>query len=111
MQQIVVVQFAGKGQSLAVRRVIASAGCALDQEIADLTGVGVHQHCGAVSAAIIDSVDAGDENRRCCYDGPDLGGLNQLETDARVRGLLMFVHGALPLQAGALQGSQPPTPD
>jgi hypothetical protein len=28
-----------------------------------------------------------------------------------VRGLLMFVHGALPLQAGALQGSQPPTPD
>ena len=77
----------------------------------DLIGLGAHQNGGAVRAAIIKGVGAGDEDRRGCYDGADLGVFNPLETDARVRGLLTLAHGTLPFQAGALQGSQSPTPD
>lgn len=63
-----------------------------------------------MSTAVIDGMGAGDEYGRGRHDRPEFRGFNQLETNARVWWPLVFAHGLLPVQAGALQGSQPPTP-
>ena len=58
----------------------------------NLIGLGVHQHCRAIPATIIDGVSAGDYDRRRYHDSSELGGINQLEGDALVKRLLIFAH-------------------
>ncbi|MEA2982768.1 MAG: hypothetical protein QOF09_4591 [Alphaproteobacteria bacterium] len=51
-----------------IGRVVSAARGAADQQIVDLIRFGVHQHCAAMRAAIINSVGACCERRRCRYD-------------------------------------------
>src|SRR5664279_1007393 len=52
---------------LTVRRIIAAALDAVDQEIVNLSVIGVHQHRPAASAAVVHRVGAGDQDWRHTY--------------------------------------------
>lgn len=49
---------------LAVRRIIASAPSAVDQETVDLSDIGMQKHRSAAPAAVVHGVSASDEDRR-----------------------------------------------
>jgi len=55
---------------LIVRRVVASARCAMDQKIVHLSGIGVHQNGPAASAAIVRGVSASNQDWRRVYGVP-----------------------------------------
>jgi hypothetical protein len=94
------------GAASEVRRIVAPAGAALDNEIVDLAPLRVHQHRTAMAAAIIGGVCAGHQNRRGGYDSAGPGMVHELEADCWMR---LSAHGS-PLFRREHEHSQPSTP-
>jgi hypothetical protein len=57
----------------------------------DLVTLGVHQHCAAMTAAIIDGVCAGDQDGRGSHNSPNSWRVNNFEAQFRT---LVFAHDA-----------------